>query len=292
MMAGRSGKYTRESAYAKINLTLDVLGKREDGYHDLCMVMQSVALADTLEFLFHPQGELRLVSNHSFLPTGEKNLAHLAARRFYARLNRPAPGLELSLEKRIPVCAGLGGGSSDAAAVLRALNRMEGEPFSPSELAKLGEEVGSDVPYCVLGGTALAQGRGEILTPLSKLPWCWVVLCKPPFPVSTPELFTRLDKVSLRCHPDTQGMMDYLEAGDLGQVARRMYNVLEDALLPRQREAVEQIKSTLVAHGALGAAMSGSGPTVFGIFNDKTLAQGAYEALYKDFPETFFTHTV
>ena len=164
-------------AFAKLNLTLDILGKREDGYHDLRMVMQSITLADTLT-LEENQGEgLRVSANLHFLPTGEKNLAAAAALRFWEALGREPENLDIRIEKRIPVCAGMAGGSSDAAAVLRALNRRAGEPFSPRELAKIGERVGSDVPYCVLGGTALAEGRGEMLTPLAPLPRCWVVAC-------------------------------------------------------------------------------------------------------------------
>ena len=186
-------------AFAKLNLTLDILGKREDGYHDLRMVMQSITLADTLT-LEENRGEgLRVSANLRFLPTGEKNLAAAAALRFWEALGREPEDLDIRIEKRIPVCAGMAGGSSDAAAVLRALNQRSGEPFSPKELARLGERVGSDVPYCVLGGTALAEGRGEILTPLPPLPACWVVVCKPDFPVSTPELFAQADRVKLRC---------------------------------------------------------------------------------------------
>ena len=156
-------------AFAKLNLTLDILGKREDGYHDLRMVMQSITLADTLT-LEENQGEgLRVSANLRFLPTGEKNLAAAAALRFWEALGREPEDLDIRIEKRIPVCAGMAGGSSDAAAVLRALNQRAGDPFSPKELARLGERVGSDVPYCVLGGTALAEGRGEVLTPLAPL---------------------------------------------------------------------------------------------------------------------------
>ena len=190
-----------------MNLTLDILGKREDGYHDLRMVMQSITLADTLT-LEENQGEgLRVSANLHFLPTGEKNLAAAAALRFWEALGREPENLDIRIEKRIPVCAGMAGGSSDAAAVLRALNRRAGEPFSPRELAKIGERVGSDVPYCVLGGTALAEGRGEMLTPLAPLPRCWVVACKPDFPISTPELFAQADRVKLRRRPDTAGLV-------------------------------------------------------------------------------------
>lgn len=279
-------------APAKVNLTLDVLGRRPDGYHDLRMVMQSITLCDTLRLERSEQPGVRVRSNLGFLPSGEKNLAASAALRFYEALGRPAGGLEIALTKRIPVCAGMAGGSSDAAAVLRALNRMEGEPFTREKLAQVGERVGSDVPYCVLGGTALAEGRGEVLTPLPPLPRCWVVACKPDFPISTPELFARVDGCRLRCRPDTEGALAALAAGDLGGVARRMYNVFEDVLATRQRSRVAAIKNVLIQHGALGANMSGTGPTAFGLFLEEEQAVRAAEELRGHYPETFLAQTV
>ena len=279
-------------AFAKLNLTLDILGKREDGYHDLRMVMQSITLADTLT-LEENQGEgLRVSANLRFLPTGEKNLAAAAALRFWEALGREQEDLDIRIEKRIPVCAGMAGGSSDAAAVLRALNQRSGDPFSPKELARLGERVGSDVPYCVLGGTALAEGRGEVLTPLPPLPRCWVVACKPDFPISTPELFAQADRVKLRRRPDTAGLVAALEAGDLGGVARRMYNVFEDVLPARLYTRVAEIKNDLIQCGALGANMSGSGPTAFGLFDRLEAAQEARACLAQRYRDTFLCETV
>lgn len=279
-------------AFAKLNLTLDILGKREDGYHDLRMVMQSITLADTLT-LEENQGEgLRVSANLRFLPTGEKNLAAAAALRFWGALGREQEDLDIRIEKRIPVCAGMAGGSSDAAAVLRALNQRAGDPFSPKELARLGERVGSDVPYCVLGGTALAEGRGEVLTPLAPLPRCWVVACKPDFPISTPELFAQADRVKLRRRPDTAGLVAALEAGDLGGVARRMYNVFEDVLPARLYTRVAEIKNILIQCGALGANMSGSGPTAFGLFDRLEAAQEARSCLTQRYRDTFLCETV
>lgn len=279
-------------AFAKLNLTLDILGKREDGYHDLRMVMQSITLADTLT-LEENRGEgLRVSANLRFLPTGEKNLAAAAALRFWEALGREPENLDIRIEKRIPVCAGMAGGSSDAAAVLRALNQRSGEPFSPTELARLGERVGSDVPYCVLGGTALAEGRGEVLTPLAPLPRCWVVACKPDFPISTPELFAQADRVKLRRRPDTAGLVAALEAGDLGGVARRMYNVFEDVLPARLYTRVAEIKNDLIQCGALGANMSGSGPTAFGLFDRLEAAQEARACLAQRYRDTFLCETV
>lgn len=279
-------------APAKLNLTLDVLGRREDGYHDLKMVMQSITLADRLTLRPGRAPGIQVSSSFHFLPTGEKNLAGKAAVCFYQALGCPARDLDISITKHVPVCAGMAGGSSDAAAVLRALNRLEGDPFSPEELAHVGEAVGSDVPYCVLGCTALAQGRGEVLTPLSPLPHCWVVACKPDFPVSTPELFARIDSCRIRRRPDADGLMAALEQGDLMEVARRMYNVFEDVLPERQLARVADIKNTLIQQGALGANMSGTGPTAFGLFSSQSQAQAAYDVLKQRYQEVFLAETV
>ena len=279
-------------AWAKLNLTLDVLGKREDGYHDLCMVMQSVTLHDTLTLEPNEGQGLRVKTNLRFLPTGDKNLAAAAAHWFWEALGREPEHLDIEIQKRIPVCAGMAGGSSDAAAVLRALNELAGFPFTPTELAKVGEKVGSDVPYCVLGGTALAEGRGEVLTPLPALPPCWVVACKPDFPISTPELFAQADRVKLRRRPDTAGLVAALEAGDLGGVARRMYNVFEDVLPARLYTRVAEIKNILIQCGALGANMSGSGPTAFGLFDRLEAAQEARACLAQRYRDTFLCETV
>lgn len=279
-------------APAKLNLTLDVLGRRADGYHDLKMVMQSITLADRLTLRPGQTPGIQVSSSFHFLPTGEKNLAGKAAVCFYQALGRPARDLDIAITKYVPVCAGMAGGSSDAAAVLRALNRLEGDPFSPEELAHVGEAVGSDVPYCVLGCTALAQGRGEVLTPLSPLPHCWVVACKPDFPVSTPELFARIDSCRIRRRPDADGLMAALEQGDLMEVARRMYNVFEDVLPERQLARVADIKNILIQQGALGANMSGTGPTAFGLFSSQSQAQAAYDILKQRYQEVFLAETV
>ena len=279
-------------ALAKLNLSLDVLGTRPDGYHDMKMVMQSITLSDDITVTDNGGQGIRVSSNVGFLPTNEKNLAVAATLRFYESLGREPRGVDLSLEKSIPVCAGMAGGSSDAAAVLRALNEMEGRPYDLMELAKVGEKVGSDVPYCVLGTTALAEGRGEVLTNLPTLPRCWVVVCKPDFPVSTPELFGRIDRCKVRCRPDTDGMIRALELGDLEGVARRMYNVFEDVLPERQRSRVRDIKNVLIQCGALGANMSGTGPTAFGLFDHETAAREAYAQLKEQYQETYLAETV
>lgn len=281
-----------EEAYAKINLTLDVLSLRSDGYHEMDMVMQSVRLSDALTLTKTDETGLTLRTGRTDLPTGEDNLALRAARCFFEATGRGEQGLLVELEKRIPVCAGTAGGSSDAAAVLRALNRMFKEPFSNEDLQVLGAKIGSDVPYCVLGGTARAQGRGEVLTALPSLPPCFIVLCKPGFGVSTPELFRRIDAFPERKHPDTEGMLSALVAQDLSQVAQRLENVFEAVLPDSQRKIVQSIRETLVEHGALGACMTGTGSTVFGLFEDETRAKKAVSMLKETYQEVFLTKPV
>ena len=195
--------------------------------------------------------------------------------------------LRISIEKRIPVCAGTAGGSSDAAAVLRGLNLLTNAGLSLQDLARIGAAVGSDVPYCVLGGTALAQGRGETLTPLPALPACLFVLCKPRFSISTPALFREWDKKRRHLRPDTKGTLAALAQGDLLGIARRTFNVFEGVLPPHQHREIEAIKHTMIQAGALGAAMSGSGPTVFGIFSQASQAQEAWAQLREDYDEVF-----
>ena len=274
------------SANAKINLTLDILRRREDGYHDLQMVMQSVTLADALT-LTPAQGEEGCAaSNLHFLPTGGKNLTQMAAAAFRAAAGAGGE-VDVSIQKHIPVCAGLAGGSADAAAVLRAMNALTGAGLSLARLAEIGARVGSDVPFCVLGGAALAEGRGERLTPLPCLPLCHIVICKPPFSVSTPQLFSRVNVRKIVRRPDTAGVIAALNAGDLTGVARRMYNVFEDVLDRRRYGEIASIKAALIDCGALGASMSGSGPSVFGLFPRLEDAQAAQERLPGSYRDVF-----
>lgn len=280
------------NAPAKLNLTLDVLGKRADDYHEVKMVMQSVALADELTLTLGPGEGLTLSTNLGFLPVNGKNLAVAAALCLQRECGIAWEHLNIDLKKKIPVCAGTAGGSADAAAVLRGLNELLQLNLSPERLAQIGEEVGSDVPYCVLGGTALAEGRGERVTTLPAIPFCWVVMAKPDFPVSTPELFARLDGQRLRCHPDTTGLVTALREQDLHGVARRLFNVFEEILPQRKREQVEELKQTLLDNGALGACMTGTGPTVFGLFESGEIAQQAYEAVKRLPVEAFLTYTI
>ena len=275
-----------EPAYAKINLTLDILGKRDDGYHEMSMVMQSIDLADTISISTQDAPNLALTCSVPYLPCNESNIAAKAVRRFFEAQGKPCPGLAIHIDKQIPTCAGMAGGSSDGAAVLRMLRRMYAPDMPQEELEAIGALVGSDVPYCVRGTTALAQGRGEILTDLPALPDCCFVVCKPAFPISTPELFAQVRVKKLRCHPDTKGMIRALEEQDLEAIARRVYNVFED-ILPRKYERVFEIKRKLLDLGAMTASMTGSGPTVFGIFHDENRAKDAAHVLGREFTATY-----
>lgn len=274
-----------EHACAKLNLSLDVLGRTGDGYHDLRMVMQSVAFGDDLDVELTEDGSFSIAPGRSYIPADGRNLAVRAAMLF---LEGTGLGARIQTVKRTPVCAGMGGGSSDAAAVLRVLNRLTGATKSPAELCAMAQRIGSDVPFCVLGGTMLAEGRGERLTPLPPLPDCAIVVCKPPFAISTPELFGRVDGRKSRLHPDTAGLTGALENGDLPGVARRMYNVFED-VLDRRQDAVGAIKSELLGAGALGAAMTGTGSAVFGVFDDEAAARAAFDALSPRWRECWLT---
>ncbi len=276
-----------EPACAKLNLSLDILGKRPDGYHALRMVMQSIDLQDTVSLSVREEAGLSVTADLSFLPRDETNLAARAALRFFEAQGRPVPGLAIGLKKRIPVCAGMAGGSSDGAAVLRILRRLYAPEMPLEALEAIGALVGSDVPYCVRCGTVMAEGRGEVLTDLPPLPPCFFVVCKPQFSISTPELFSYVRVRQLRCHPDTAGMLAALEQGDLEGVARRLYNVFED-VLPRKYAQVFEIKSLLLESGAMAASMTGSGPTVFGIFRDGETARTAAARMQAQFPATFF----
>lgn len=276
-----------EKACAKLNLSLDVLGRRTDGFHDLRMVMQSAALCDDVTVALTP-GDFTAESNRAYLPCDDRNIAVKAARAFFAAAELTDVGARVRIEKRIPVCAGLGGGSSDAAAVLRALNRLTGANLSAQALRRIAAEVGSDVPFCVTGGTCLAEGRGERLTRLPSLPPCGIVVCMPFFSVSTPELFGRIDRRASRCRPDTAGLVRALEAGDLRETARRMYNVFED-VLGRRGDEVRALRNALLDAGALGAVMSGTGSAVFGIFKDAAAAAHGRAAVSPLCREVFLT---
>ncbi len=280
-----SGSVT-EKAYAKLNISLDVLSKRPDGYHDMRMVMQSVSLCDELSISLRNDGAVNVATNLHFLPCDDRNIAAKAAKAFFAHIGLAELGADIDILKRIPVCAGMGGGSTDGAAVLRALNALTGKPLSKSELEALGATLGSDIPFCVSGGTALAEGRGEKLTDLAPFPNCFFVIAKPKFSVSTPELFSKLNLVTVKFHPDTQGIVSSIKSGNLKGVCQRMYNVFE-TVLPTKPNDVQIIKHSLLDCGALGAVMTGTGSAVFGVFDDKAKAEYAHYLLSQRFNDVF-----
>jgi len=280
----------REKAWAKLNLSLDVTGKRPDGYHEVRMVMQSVTLCDDVTVRLTDDGSFGAKTNRGFIPGDDRNEAVKAARVFAEECGLDGKGVFVDIFKRTPVRAGLGGGSSDAAAVLRGLNILRGRPLDGEQLEQLAAQVGSDVAFCVRGGTQLASGRGEVLTPLTELGRHWVVICKPYFSISTPALFQKIDARKSKCRPDTDGMIAALDAGDAMGVVRRMYNVFEDVLGDKAR-GIREIKSALVDRGALGACMTGTGSAVFGVFPDEKSAKNACFALRKRHPEVFWCET-
>ncbi|MBR2742388.1 MAG: 4-(cytidine 5'-diphospho)-2-C-methyl-D-erythritol kinase [Clostridia bacterium] len=271
-------------ARAKLNLSLDVLRRREDNYHDMLMVMQDVDLYDTITVEKNDSGKIRLTTNIDFLPTDERNLAVRAADAFYKAAGIPVSGVDISIHKRIPVAAGLAGGSTDAAGVLKALNTLYGTNIPQDELCMIGKTLGADVPYCIVGGTALAEGIGEILTPLPELPDCIFVIAHPSVAVSTKYVFGKLDLGRVKYRPDTKGIKDALGKGDLGGVARRMLNVLEP-ITSSNHKIIGRIEDVMLDCGALGAAMSGSGPSVFAVFDNEAKAkdcEGKLKEMIKD----------
>lgn len=282
---------TEEKAYAKLNISLDVTAKRPDGYHDMLMIMQTVSLCDNVTVELCGHGRSRAYSNLHFVPSDERNLAVKAAQKFFEAAGMTDSSARINLEKNIPVGAGMAGGSSDAAAVLRALNRMCGNRFSLDELESIASGIGSDVAFCVAGGTALARGRGELLTRLPEIPECGILVCKPAFSISTPELFRKLDSTRLRCHPDTRGICTALEQSRLEDIARRMYNVFED-VPDRRMNAVRHIKSRMLDCGALGAVMTGTGSAVFGLFRDIGHAEKASALLSAENKNCFVAHPI
>lgn len=275
----------RCKAYAKINLTLDVTGKRADGYHDLKTVMHTVSLCDDIHII-KTDKEIRLKTNLGFLPCDRRNIAYRAAEVFLQKTGISC-GFNININKRIPVAAGLAGGSADCAAVLRALNAMHGNPLSVYELKELAGNLGSDIPFCIEGGCALAEGRGELLTRLPSLPKTFFVLVKPNIYVPTPWVYKNLHLDKITEHPDTAGCIQALKDGDIRGVAVRMYNVLE-SVTAEKYAVINKIKTKLINLGALGSIMSGSGSTVFGMFDSEKTAKCAC-AYFKKFGREVFT---
>lgn len=278
-------------AHAKLNLTLDVLGRRSDGYHDLEMVMQEISLGDALELDLGTGMPWRMECSTGEIPCDDTNLCIKAAKLFFDATGIDCGGLTVHLTKYTPYCAGMGGGSSDGAAVLRLLWEHYRRPISREALFTLAEKTGSDVPFTLLGGTALAREKGQVLTALPQMPACHLVICKPDFPISTPALFGAIDQADIIVRPDTQGMLQALEQGDLAGIAHRLSNVFTP-VVAKDHPEIGEIRDVMLASGALGAEMTGSGPTVFGIFRDQEQAAQCHTRLKARYHDTFLAHPV
>lgn len=272
-------KHLGLKAYGKINLGLDVLRRREDGYHEVRMIMQTVGIFDRIDLIWKATPGIQVETNLHYLPTNENNLVYKAARLLMNEFNIKE-GLTIRLRKFIPVAAGMAGGSSDAAAVLFGVNKMFRLGLSTEDLMVRGVKIGADVPYCILRGTALSEGIGEILTPLPPVPQCQVLIAKPPISVSTKFVYENLHANDLKPeqHPDIDAIINAIHAGDIYGIADNLGNVLE-TVTEKKYPVIRQIKDTMLEYGAIGSLMSGSGPTVFGLFTNPKAAQKAYEAL-------------
>lgn len=264
-------------ALGKINLGLDVLGRRENGYHDVRMVMQTLYLYDRITIEKTEKPGIALSTNLFYLPVNENNLAYRAAELLMQEFG-VKEGVKITLEKHIPVAAGMAGGSSNAAAVLYGINRMFSLGLSQEALMERGVKLGADVPYCIMRGTVLAEGIGEILTPLPAMPRCTVLVAKPPISVSTKLVYEKLDAHEIEEHPDIDGVLEGLERQDLEKIASSMGNVLEN-VTAEEYPVIEKIKEMMKENGALNAMMSGSGPTVFGLYSDKRTAKKAAQKI-------------
>ena len=294
-----------ESAFAKLNLTLDVLNRREDGYHDIRSVEQTISLRDDVvlnvgtgrRWALHcyrekaASAEKELELDTAGYPQDAENLAWRAAEVFFDRTGLDPEGLEIFINKRIPMQAGLGGGSADAAAVLRALNRHYGAPMSVGALAELGFAVGSDVPFCVMCGAALVEGRGERITRLPDAPQIYFVVCKPDFSVSTPELYAAIDETGIDKRPDHKAMMANLQKGELLGIGGSLCNVFEP-LVMKEHFDINFIKSMMYTYGAYGAQMTGTGSAVFGVYDSFEYATVACTMLRDKYEQVFLTTNV
>lgn len=263
-------------AYAKINLGLDVIKRRPDGYHEVRMIMQNIGLCDVLSFEKETKAGIRISVGSATLPENEDNLIYKAAKLLMDEFEIK-DGISIELKKNIPIAAGLAGGSTDAAATLKAVNELWDLGLDTQELRKRGVKIGADVPYCIMQGTALSEGIGEILTPLPPCPKCFVLIAKPPVGVSTKYVYQHLNIESLT-HPDIDGIISGIKEKNIKTVAGCLGNVLESVTIP-EHPSIKEIKDIMRNNGALGALMSGSGPTVFGLFDTKEYAQKAYDSV-------------
>ena len=284
-----NGNRAMARSFAKINLILDIVGIREDGYHNLKSIMQSVNLSDIV-IVDKTDGEIKITTNKKGLPTNNKNIAYKACEAFYSALGKTG-GAKILIHKNIPVSAGLAGGSGNGAAVLASLNMLHNNPFSDDELLNIASTLGADVPYCLAGGTKLAEGVGDIMTSITPMPKCYVVLSTPPISVSTPWAYTEYDKCEKTIFPDADAMIDALKNQDYKEICNNLSNVFEDVTL-KEYPVIKTIKEELLKFGADGAIMSGSGPTVFGFFKDYKKAKAAHDSLCKINKDTFLTTTL
>ena len=276
-------------AYGKVNISLDVVGKREDGYHLLSMIMQNIDLYDEIEVEKQECGII-LECNKSYVPVDNRNLAYKAAEIFKERYDI-VDGVKINIEKNIPVSAGLAGGSTDAAAVLKVMNKLFNVNATEEELMELGLKLGADIPYCIHGGTALCEGIGEIITPIKPFRDKIVVLVKPAFGVSTKEVYKNFNLEKVKQHPKTAEIINAIENDDLNFVASNMKNLLENVTL-RKHKILIKIKEEMNACGAIDSMMSGSGPTVFAFFDDMLKAQRCFEKMKKKYSDVFITRTI
>lgn len=281
-----TGKRAISRSYAKINLTLDVLSRRENGYHDIKMIMQTVSLFDLL-IVDKADFGISISTNLRYLPNNEKNIAYKAADAFFKETGIKS-GVKIMIHKNIPVAAGLAGGSGNCAAVLTAMNLLFSKPLSKDKLMEIGASLGADVPYCFDGSTQLAEGVGEILSPLPAMPEAYILLVKPPISVSTGAIYEEIDSAPIDVRPDTDAMISALADSDIKAVADNLCNVME-AVTVKMHPIVGGIKTKMIMNGALGAVMSGSGPTVFGIFDDFEKAKKSADSFSLQFKDVFLT---
>jgi 4-diphosphocytidyl-2-C-methyl-D-erythritol kinase len=277
------------NAYAKINLSLDILGTLDNGYHSLRMVMQSISLYDVVTIKKAESG-ITITTNLPYLPTNENNICYKAAKKFFDYTNIKS-GISIDISKRIPVGAGLGGGSSNAASVLKLLNKVFETNLSLKELCAIGATIGADVPFCVLGGTRLAEGFGEKLSPLPKMPKYTILLVKPSFSLSTKAIYDLYDKQENITHPDTDKLIHGLKNNSIYEICEGMGNVLEETVIS-EYSVIQEIKDELLNLGAINAQMSGSGPTVFGIFDSFEQAQSAKKNLWGKYKTVYICSPV
>lgn len=276
-------------APAKINLTLDVLRRRSDGYHDVSMIMQAVSLYDYITAEETDTGEIEIICDYPGVPLDEKNIAYKACTSFFNFTKQANPGVKITIDKSIPTGAGLAGGSADGAGVIVGLNKLFSAHLKEKEMLEIAEKVGSDVPFCLVGGTRLASGTGTKLKKMRSLPGCQIVLCKPDFSISTAEAYSRVDRAGLS-HPEfTAEMVKAIYAGDMWMITSTLYNDFEVAL---GLEEINKIKKVMMKHKALGSCMTGSGSAVFAIFNSKSKAQGCVDALLDSYPFAFLCQPV